>query len=131
MGKSIIAGLACGALVFAVGFVLGTLRVFVLEPAVGPAIAVLIELPVILIAAWLVVVGCVRMFSVPRAAGARLLMGAFALAALLALELAMTMVFGGSLSTFLEKLASLSGAIGLAGQILFAFFPSIQSRRGK
>lgn len=47
------AGLAYWAVVFALGFVLGTIRVTWVIPAVGLMPATLLELPIILGASWL------------------------------------------------------------------------------
>ena len=48
------AGIAYAATVFGIGFLLGTARVLLLAPRVGPTIAVLVETPVILAASWYV-----------------------------------------------------------------------------
>ncbi len=49
------AGLIYGLAIFALGFLLGTLRELVLAPVFGRTLIVWIEAPLILIAAWLVV----------------------------------------------------------------------------
>jgi len=89
--RSILAGLIYFALVFALGFVLGTLRVLYMAPLLGERWAVLIELPVI-------VAGCAAAAVVGlRAAGlhaerqlrARAVMGLVAVGLLLTLELSL------------------------------------------
>ncbi len=51
--RAVLAGVLYFGLVFALGFILGTLRVLVLEPRLGSTGAVLLELPVMLAASWL------------------------------------------------------------------------------
>ena len=60
MGRVLKAATAYFALVFAAGFVLGTLRTLWLAPALGPMLAVAAELPVMLGVSWL---ACGRMDS--------------------------------------------------------------------
>jgi hypothetical protein len=127
MTIAIKAGAAYFLAVFAAGFVLGTLRVLVLVPRVGEAAAVMIELPLILVVAWIVCRWLVRRLSVPAAAGARLTMGGFAFALLLAAELALSFfVFGRSPAEHWQHYRSLAGALGLVGQIAFAAFPYLR-----
>ena len=70
-GNSLIAGLAYFAIVFALGFVLGLVRVPFLVPRVGETTAVLIELPIILTLAWLTCRRLVSSLEVPPRTGSR------------------------------------------------------------
>jgi hypothetical protein len=117
------------AAVFALGFVLGTLRVVWLAPALGESAAVLAELPVMLAASWL---WAQRLLArLPLAsAGAALGAGALALALLLGAELALgALAFGQSPAAWLAALTRPPGSIGLAGQLGFALIPWWLSRR--
>ena len=64
------------AIVFAAGFILGTIRTLVLVPHLGPLAAVLLELPLMLGIAWAVCRWLLRRFAVGEAWTARLAMGA-------------------------------------------------------
>ncbi len=66
------AGFAYAILAFGVGFALGTIRVLIVVPRVGPTAAVLLETPAILGASWWVSRICVARFEVSRAVSARL-----------------------------------------------------------
>ena len=115
------------ALVFAAGFVLGTGRVLVLEPALGAVRAVLIETPVILAVSWITSGALVRRLAVPARVGPRLIMGVGAFGLLLLAELALSVwAFGRTPGAFLAGLAEPAGLIGLAGQTLFAAFPAVR-----
>ncbi|MHA7871876.1 MAG: hypothetical protein ACX939_05960 [Hyphococcus sp.] len=129
--KAIAAGAVYFAAVFALGFVLGTLRVFVLEPIIGPLAAVLIELPFILGASWFVCGMLIRRFAVPAGVYARFFMGLVAFALLITAEYVLARYgFGRTGDEQLRAMASAPGAIGLAGQILFALFPLMQIYSG-
>ncbi|TIQ73239.1 MAG: hypothetical protein E5X64_39685, partial [Mesorhizobium sp.] len=52
MSRALTAGAVYFAAIFAVGFGLGVVRTMLLEPALGPVLAVGVELPVILATAW-------------------------------------------------------------------------------
>ena len=124
-----LAGIAYFASVFAVGFLLGSLRVLILEPALGPLAAVLIETPFILSASWLLCGYWVRRFAVAAATAPRLLMGFSAFGFLLLAEFILGEYgFGRSLSEQLSAYKETPGALGLAGQILFGLFPLFQAR---
>ena len=71
---------------FLAGFMLGVLRVLVLAPRLGTTGAVLIELPVILLIAWVACRSLTTRLRVPPEPGARLIMGALAFALLLVAE---------------------------------------------
>ena len=113
-------------MVFAAGFVLGTLRVLVVEPAFGPVIAVLLELPVLLVISWLVCTRIVGWFSIPATTIDRLAMGALAFGLLMIIETLFGLAFGRPVSEQLSAYATLAGQLGLAGQIGFALVPLIQ-----
>lgn len=118
------AGFVYFAIVFAAGFVLGTLRVFVIAPATGETAAILAELPLILGISWLVAGYLTRGRPALASAAARLLMGATAFAFLMTAETMLsTLVFGDSVSGRLQRYTTFSGAAGLAGQIVFAALP--------
>lgn len=123
-GQSVRAGLVYFGWVFALGFVLGTLRVLVISTALGEVGAVIAEIPVMLGASWLISGWVINRFDVPKHARPRLLMGGTALALLLMAELALSLtVFERSLIEHFRFYLSLHGALGLWGQIIFGFIP--------
>ena len=118
------AAAAYAALIFAAGFVLGSLRVLVLAPRLGEVVAVLVEVPVMLALSWLVARWAVARFAVPPEAAARLAMGALAFALLLAAEMALGLWgFGRSVAEVAAGMTSAGGLIGLAGQVGFGLMP--------
>lgn len=112
--------------VFALGFLLGTIRVLVLIPRLGEARAVLLELPVMLTAAWFICRAVLHRWPVPATGPARLAMGGFAFALLMLLEALLALLLGTEPARWLAGLATPAGAPGLAGQLLFALFPLLQ-----
>jgi hypothetical protein len=124
------AGFAYFLLVFAIGLLLGTARILLLEPQLGAITAVLIELPIILAGAWLGCRALTRHTAVPPTAGAALAMGLFAFALLMAAEYALAMWTPGRLTgEYLAQYREPAPLLGLLGQILFAAFPLIQISR--
>lgn len=124
------AGLAYFAAVFAVGFVLGTLRVLVVAPWLGEAGAVFLELPVILAVSWLAAGRIARGFAVPPDASARLAMGGIAFLCLMLAEAGVATVgFGRTVTEHLAGYADPVRAAGLAAQIAFALMPWWRGRR--
>jgi hypothetical protein len=115
------------AVVFAAGFVFGTLRVLVLVPLVGERIAVLIELPFMLTVSWLACRSIVTRFSVPTMIGPRLVMGGTAFALLMAAEIGLSVfAFSRTVAQHLESQMTTAALLGLAGQVGFALFPFAQ-----
>ncbi len=111
------------ALVFAAGFLLAIPRILVLTPRVGEVIAVLIECPIILLISFLLAHWVVRRFA-PRAGPAqRLAIGLIAFALLITTEVLVSWVRGTAPTEFAATLLLPARAIGLAAQVLFAFFP--------
>jgi hypothetical protein len=126
------AGLAYFATVFAVGFVLGALRVLVVVPRVGEMAGVLIELPIMLLVSWVVCGWLLNRFSVPYKPTLGVLMGAVAFALLMLAELWVSVfAFGRSLAEHFGSYRSLNAILGLAGQLGFAAFPYIRIKQGR
>lgn len=111
--------------VFALGFVLGTVRTLWLEPRLGPLPAVALELPVMLAASWYWAGRVLAGHSLPTRTAA-LATGILALTLLLASELALALALGGTAGAWLAALTRPPGALGLTGQVLFALFPALR-----
>ncbi|WP_163272562.1 hypothetical protein [Chelativorans alearense] len=113
------------AAVFAVGFALGTIRSLALVPRLGELGAVAVELPVILIAAWIIcgwLIGGQRL-SPSEAAGT----GGVAFVLLMLAEAAVSVGLSGrAVTAHLALYAEPAHLLGLAGQIAFASFPLIR-----
>lgn len=125
------AGLAYVAVVFAVGFVLGALRVTLLVPRLGETLAVLLELPIILAVSWPTCGWLIRRLGVPADWRARAVMGGIAFAALMLLELGVAVLgFGRGVTQHLATYGHWHGALGLAGQVVFALIPLLRRARG-
>ena len=120
------AGLAYVAAVFALGAVLGGVRALMLEPLVGPVAAVLIKLPLILAAAWIICGKLVARLGVPARWAPRLGMGAVAFAVLIGAEFALAVATGQDASGAAALYGDSAHRIGLAGQILFALMPLLR-----
>ena len=132
MRAALIAGVLYFAIVFAVGFALGALRVTVFVPRLGELWAVALEVPAMLAVSWLASARLVRTRRVPRTAAARLAMGGLALALLLAAEWGLGLALSGR--GIREQLAAWlapAGLLGLAAQLAFALVPLVQARRGR
>lgn len=130
--RAINAGLLYFVGVFAAGFAFGGIRLMLVVPAVGETWAVVIETPFILGLSWLLCVRAIRKFQVDTRTQSRLLMGAVAFVCLLVAEYVLwTGMFANPPATFLPRYQTLSGLIGLFGQLLYAVFPLLQVGRRK
>ena len=124
MARSVTAGAAYFAVVFTIGFVLGTIRTLWVSPQFGELLAVLIELPIILAASWLVCDWVISRTGLNRKLTERAIMGAVAFALLMTAEIGLSVfIFGNDLSAHLSEFASKVGAVGLFGQLAFAAMP--------
>ena len=123
------AAIAYWAVVFALGFVLGTIRVTWIIPLVGLIPATLIELPIILVASWFAAGWLVRRFTIERPSEG-LAVGALAFSILMAAECALAAaLLGQSPAQWLIGLAEPRALLGLAGQAVFALMPWWRVRR--
>jgi hypothetical protein len=117
------AALVYWAVVFALGFVLGTIRVLWLAPAAGLIPATLMELPVMFGASWLASGWLVRRFAI-NSAGGGLAVGVLAFALLVAAESTLGVaMMGMTPAQWLAEFRQPHALLGLAGQVLFALMP--------
>ena len=124
------AAVAYWAMVFALGFLLGTIRVLWLAPLVGLIPATALEIPVMLGASWIVSGWLMRLFEI-SGGGSALAMGLIAFALLLASECALAGVLSGQTpAQWLAGLREPHALLGLGGQVVFAAIPWLQARRG-
>lgn len=116
---------------FALGFVLGTIRVLFATPWMGELGATLMEVPLMLAAAYVICRWVIERWQVPPALSAR---GAMALWFLVLLGLFETLVgvalFGRTLADTWSGLATPAGLIGLTAQILAALLPLVVGKAG-
>jgi hypothetical protein len=127
MIRSTIAGIAYFGIVFPLAFLLGTIRVLVVAPAMGSFGAVLVETPFVLAVSW-VACGWLTQGQTPLSGlGARLWMGTVAFLVLEATEAVLGVYgFGLGWAAQVAALAQPTGMLGLAGQIIFALIPSVR-----
>ncbi len=129
MRRIVKAAIVYFVVVFAVAFLFGTLRVMVIAPRTGPLVAVAFEVPVILAFSWLVAGRVLE--RGPMTLPGRIAMGALAFGFLMLAEMALAiLLFGQPPREFVAALATLPGALGLAGQIGFAAIPALRPQAG-
>ena len=122
------AGATYFLVVYALGFLLGTVRVLLVIPRIGETGAVLLETPIILGASWVASRWSANRFAVPAEAAPRLAMGGFAVTLLMLAEIAVSMLaFGRAWTDIIALYRSLPGVIGLAAQAAFAVLPFVQA----
>jgi hypothetical protein len=131
---SLRAGIVYFASVFALGFVLGTVRTLFVQdaPSGGRLLGVLIELPVMLAASWFFCRYVIRRFEVAPTIAARAVMGALAFGLLFLAELLVgALLFGRTPGEHFALYRDPSYALGLAAQIAFGLMPLVQVRLGE
>ena len=126
---SIIAGLEYFSIVFTIAFALGAMRITLLVPQVGELVAVLMELPIILVVSWKTTKIIVQRRHLSNGVETRAIMGLVAFELLMVAELALSvMVFGKTAHEFATELVSSPPQIiGFCGQIVFGFFPMMEN----
>lgn len=130
MKRALIAGGAYFLALFALGFVLGTVRVMVVAPRYGELVATLAEVPVMLVAAIFTCRWALQHWQVPHAIGIRWIMVLWFLALLVVFEAALGAgLFGRTLTEQLASLTTPAGLLGLSSQIIAALLPLFVSNR--
>ena len=118
------------AIVFAAGFVLGTIRLLFVIPLVGVRAAELIEMPVMIAISFLTASWLIAKLKIPFAIGARLAIGLVALALLLFAEVILIVwLQHQGLVENIKNRDPISGIAYSISLLLFAAFPLIVRRR--
>ncbi len=109
---------------------LGAIRVLIVVPRVGAALAVTFEAPIMLAVSWRVSLWAAQRFGAPPTVWDRALMGSVAFAVLMIAEFGVAIfLFGRSIEEIFAGYHTTAGAIGLAAQIAFAVMPLLQIGR--
>jgi type IV secretory pathway TrbD component len=124
------AGVLYFGLVFAAGFVLGTIRTLWVVPHVGMRMAELLEAPIMLVVTISAARWTVLRLSVPRASSVRLGMGFIALALMLVAEFGFVLwIRGLSIREYLATRDPVSEAVYYVMLAVFAVMPLLVARR--
>lgn len=115
---------------FAIGFAMGAVRLLFLLPLFGELLAVVFEVPVMLLFSWLLCGRAIQRWQVATDFSARACMGAVAFACLMLLDIALGIfLFGNTLGELVARWQTAAGAVGLAGQLVFGLFPLVRLRQ--
>lgn len=130
MRKALIAGGLYFGAVFTLGFLMGVLRVLVASPRLGEVGALVLELPVMLAASWLICDWLMRRFSIDRRPSGSWTMSAVAFVLLLVAEpLGAMLLFGRTPADLFAGYWTAPALLGLASQVAFVLFPLFLRRR--
>ena len=122
MTTAYMTGLLYFLAVFTFAFAMGIARQLVIAPQLGSSVAVLLEVPIVVAASWIVARRLLRYRSltVPE----RALMGATAFTLTMASEAALSVIMRGqSVADWAAAVATPLGLVGLAAQLVFAAIP--------
>lgn len=123
------AGVMYAVGMFAMGFIMGGVRLFLLLPLFGELIAVAIELPIMLGLSWLLCGRAIQRQGLTRDIGPRVAMAITAFGTLILLDFMLGMLlFGSTAMELVARWGTPAGALGLAGQLVFGLFPLVRLR---
>lgn len=126
------AALVYFAIVFGVGFALGPVRVLLLEPRLGPALAVALEVPILVLAMIVAARRVPARMGLPQTTGNLVAMGLGALVLQQLADLAVGIGLRGmTAADHLRHFATPAGAIYAASLLAFALMPLATSRLGR
>lgn len=124
MKRALAAASAYFLALFALGFLLGTIRVIYVAPRVGELAATITEVPVMLAAAYFACRWAIRRWQVSPVIAVRLAMVPWFLALLFAFEALLgATLFGRSVAEQWTCLGSPAGLVGISAQIIAAIMP--------
>ena len=122
MTAAYVTGLLYFAAVFTFAFFTGVARVLFVAPRLGPTTAVLLEVPILVLASWLFARRLLRSRSLTLSQ--RGVMGATAFTLTMASEAALSAIMRGqSVIDWAAAVATPLGLVGLVGQVAFAAIP--------
>lgn len=124
MKRAMIAGVVYFLALFALGFVLGTIRVTLVAPRLGELAATLMEVPLMLTAGFFTCRWAIRRWQVSRTMAIRWAMVLCFLILLLLFETLLgSLLFGRTMAQQWTALAAPAGMLGLCAQLIAALFP--------
>ncbi len=124
MKRALIAATVYFLALFALGFVLGTVRVLIVAPRIGVLRATVVEVPSMLTAAYFCCRRVIARWQVPTPWTARLVMALWFLALLTLSETVLgTALFGQTLARQWTALTAPAGLLGLTAQAIAASMP--------
>ncbi len=127
--RTITVGTLYFTLIFALDFVLGTLRTLWLAPLIGKTLAVLVEQPLMLTASWFVAGWLVRRGGIVTTRERAAMAGAAFLLLIIVEPVFAALLFDQSPAMWLQGVFTMPGPIGLAGQIALALMPLVVKRK--
>jgi hypothetical protein len=123
--RALVAATAYFLALFALGFVLGTIRVVFVVPRFGQLAGTFAEVPIMLTAAYVICRWTLRQWRVTRTTAIRWIMVPWFLVLLFAFEALLGLIlFGRTLSEQWAALLTLAGLVGLFAQIIAALLPA-------
>jgi hypothetical protein len=123
------AGLVYFALVFGLGFLLGTIRVPFIVPRLGQRKAELIEMPFMLVGIVLAARFVVTYYALPNTILAYICVGLVALSLVILAEILLVVVLqGGTISQYLKNRDPISGNVYIVLLIVFASMPLLMKQ---
>jgi hypothetical protein len=125
--RALKAGILYFALVFAIGFALGAIRIPFVVPRLGVRWAELLEMPLMLFASFLAARFFVHRFG-PLSSRRRVIMGVVALALLVAAEIGLTVALAQSVPESIAGRDPVSGIAYLISLAVFAAMPLLVGR---
>jgi hypothetical protein len=124
MKRAMIAATVYFLALFALGFVLGTIRVLAVAPRIGELAATLAEVPLMLAAAYFTCRWAIARWHVPRDPAVRWAMVFWFLILLFLFETLLgAMLFGRTMAEQWAGLATPVGLVGISAQIIAALLP--------
>jgi hypothetical protein len=124
MKRAMIAGVVYFLALFAVGFVLGTIRVTVVAPRLGELAATWMEVPLMLMAGFFTCRWAIQHWQVSRTMAMRWAMVLCFLTLLLLFETLLgSLLFGRTVAQQWTTLATPAGMLGLCAQLVAALLP--------
>ena len=122
MSRILKASLTYAAIVFCVGFALGSIRVFLVVPRIGVRWAELLEAPLMLFVSFLIARVITHRFG-PFGRAQCVLIGILALAFMLLAEVSFVLVQGFSIPEYIASRDPVSGTAYLLSLAIFAAMP--------
>ncbi len=129
MARAIKAGVLYFCVVFAIGFVLGTIRTLLIVPHLGARRAELMEAPIVIAVSFVSARWIVRRMALSYVVLQRLVMGAIGLVLLLAAEFGFVLWLRGiSLQQYFATRDPVAAAVYYLALVVFALAPAIVKR---